>query len=165
MRDSAPLWRGLFFCGRCLLGMSTEQLYREKAKEGRQKAAATSNDLTRLVWREIAKGFERLADMPPPDSVWKVDRKKIAPLVAMDWFCRRGQTYLSFPRAAPRARNRREADDGAVSTALTNECRKIDIEARGPRRAARLHVRPIARRRAAIGAPPEQSVSVLLELA
>jgi hypothetical protein len=56
--------------------MSTEQLYREKAKEAREKAASSSNDLTRLVWLEIAKGFERLADMPPRGPVWKVERKK-----------------------------------------------------------------------------------------
>jgi hypothetical protein len=56
--------------------MSTEQVYREKAKEAREKAAASSNDLTRLVLLEIAKGFERLAEQPPRDPVWKVERKK-----------------------------------------------------------------------------------------
>jgi hypothetical protein len=44
--------------------MVTEELYRQTAKEAGQKAAATSDDLRRLVWLEIAKGFERLADVP-----------------------------------------------------------------------------------------------------
>jgi hypothetical protein len=43
--------------------MATEQLYRQRAKEAREKAAATSDDLSRLVWLEIAKGFERLPDV------------------------------------------------------------------------------------------------------
>jgi hypothetical protein len=72
----SPAPAGLFFYGRCSLSMSTEQVYREKAKEAREKAAASSNDLTRLVLLEIAKGFERLAEQPPRDPVWKVERKK-----------------------------------------------------------------------------------------
>jgi len=56
--------------------MATEQLYREKAKEAREKAAASSNEFTRLVWLEIAKGFERLAEQPARDPVWRVERTK-----------------------------------------------------------------------------------------
>ncbi len=56
--------------------MATEQLYRERAKEAREKAAASSDEFTHLIWIEIAKGFERLAEQPPRDSVWKVERKK-----------------------------------------------------------------------------------------
>jgi hypothetical protein len=56
--------------------MATEQLFRERAKDAREKAAATTNELTKLVWLEIAKGFERLAEQPARDPVWKVERKK-----------------------------------------------------------------------------------------
>ena len=44
-------------------------------------AAATSDDLSRLVWLEIASGFERLADMPgkTPWHVERVEKKKEEP--------------------------------------------------------------------------------------
>ena len=48
--------------------MPTEQLFRERGKEAREKAAATTNELTRLVWLEIAKGFERLAESVGPSA-------------------------------------------------------------------------------------------------
>jgi hypothetical protein len=58
--------------------MATEDLLRQRAKEAREKAAATTDDLSRLVWFEIAKGFERLADAPgkEPWHVERVERKK-----------------------------------------------------------------------------------------
>jgi hypothetical protein len=58
--------------------MATDQLFRDRAKEAREKAAATSDDLSRLVWIEIAKGFERLAEVPgkTPWHVERVERKK-----------------------------------------------------------------------------------------
>jgi hypothetical protein len=58
--------------------MATEQLCRQRAKEAREKAAASSDDLRRLVWLEIAKGFERLADVPgkTPWHIERVERKK-----------------------------------------------------------------------------------------
>ena len=61
--------------------MATEELYRQRAKEAREKAAATSDDLRRLVWLEIAKGFERLADAPgkTPWHVERVENKKEEP--------------------------------------------------------------------------------------
>jgi hypothetical protein len=37
--------------------MATEELYRQRAKEAREKAAATGDDLRRLVWLEIARGL------------------------------------------------------------------------------------------------------------
>jgi hypothetical protein len=59
--------------------MATEELYRQRAKEAREKAAATSDDLS--VWLEIAKGFERLADAPgkTPWHVERVENKKEEP--------------------------------------------------------------------------------------
>ena len=54
--------------------MATEQLYRERAKKAREKAAAASDKLSRQTWLEIAKGFERLAEQPPRDPVWRVER-------------------------------------------------------------------------------------------
>ena len=56
--------------------MATEQLYRERAKKAREKAAAASDKLSRQTWLEIAKGFERLAEQPPRDPVWRVERVK-----------------------------------------------------------------------------------------
>ena len=53
--------------------MATDQQYREKAKEAREKAAATSDDLSRLVWLEIANGLARLAEQPEKDPVWRVE--------------------------------------------------------------------------------------------
>ena len=54
--------------------MATDQQYRERAKEAREKAAATSDALSRLVWFEIANGLERLAEQPAKDPVWRVER-------------------------------------------------------------------------------------------
>ena len=58
--------------------MTTEQLFRDRAKEARETAVATSDDLSRLVWLEIAKRFERLAEVPgkTPWHVERVERKK-----------------------------------------------------------------------------------------
>jgi hypothetical protein len=54
--------------------MTTADLYRQRAKEAREKAAATADELSRLVWLEIAKGFEKLAEQPERDPVWRVER-------------------------------------------------------------------------------------------
>ena len=58
--------------------MATEQQYRERAKEARQKAASATDETTRRVLLEIANGFERLADLlgKTPWHVERVDRKK-----------------------------------------------------------------------------------------
>jgi hypothetical protein len=56
--------------------MATEQRYRERAKEAREKAASASDKTSRKTWLEIAKGFERLAEQPPRDPVWRVERVK-----------------------------------------------------------------------------------------
>jgi hypothetical protein len=54
--------------------MATEQAYRERAKEARQNAAATSDETIRRTWLDVAKGFEQLADLPARDPVWRVER-------------------------------------------------------------------------------------------
>ncbi|HEV2550710.1 MAG TPA: hypothetical protein VGU20_25585 [Stellaceae bacterium] len=54
--------------------MTTVDLYRQRAKEARGKAATASDELSRLVWLEIAKGFEKLAEQPERDPVWRVER-------------------------------------------------------------------------------------------
>jgi hypothetical protein len=54
--------------------MTTADLYRQRAKEAREKARATRDELSRLVWLEIAKGFEELAEQPERDRVWRVER-------------------------------------------------------------------------------------------
>jgi hypothetical protein len=58
--------------------MATEQLYRERAKEAREKAEAATDKTNRQTWLEIARSFERLAEMPgkTPWQVERVDRKK-----------------------------------------------------------------------------------------
>jgi hypothetical protein len=56
--------------------MALEELYRQRAKEAREKAAATSDDDIRRIWLEIARGFEWLADRPGRDPVWRVERVK-----------------------------------------------------------------------------------------
>jgi hypothetical protein len=43
--------------------MANEQLYRDRAKEARKKAAAATDETTRQLLLEVAKGFERLADL------------------------------------------------------------------------------------------------------
>jgi hypothetical protein len=44
--------------------MSTDQRYRERAKEAREKAELATDETSRRTWLEIAKGFERLAEQP-----------------------------------------------------------------------------------------------------
>jgi uncharacterized alpha-E superfamily protein len=56
--------------------MTTTDLYRQRAQEAREKAAAVRDDLSRLVWLEIAKGFEKLAEQPERDPVWRVEQVK-----------------------------------------------------------------------------------------
>lgn len=52
--------------------MSTDQRYRERAKEAREKAEVATDETSRRTWLEIAKGFERLAEQP--ERVWRVER-------------------------------------------------------------------------------------------
>jgi hypothetical protein len=54
--------------------MTTADLYRQRAKEAREKAATARNELSRLVWLEIAKGFEKLAEDPERDPIWRVEQ-------------------------------------------------------------------------------------------
>ena len=58
--------------------MTTEQLFRDRAKEAREKAAAAADETSRQIWLDIAKGFQRLAEVPgkTPWHVEKVERKK-----------------------------------------------------------------------------------------
>jgi hypothetical protein len=58
--------------------MATDQLFRDRAKEAREKAATAKDETTRRTWLEIAKGFDRLADVPgkTPWHVEKVERKR-----------------------------------------------------------------------------------------
>ncbi len=56
--------------------MSTDQRYRERAKEAREKAETASDEASRRTWLEIAKGFERLAEQPEREPVWRVERVK-----------------------------------------------------------------------------------------
>jgi hypothetical protein len=56
--------------------MSTDQRYRERAKEAREKAAAADDETSRQTWLEIANGFERLAEQPEREPVWRVGRVK-----------------------------------------------------------------------------------------
>ena len=58
------------------LYMATDQRYWERAKEAREKAEAAGDETTRRTWLEIAKGFERLAEQPSRDPVWRVERVK-----------------------------------------------------------------------------------------
>jgi hypothetical protein len=51
--------------------MSTDQRYRERAKESREKAEVAMDETSRRTWLEIAKGFERLAEQP--ERVWRVE--------------------------------------------------------------------------------------------
>jgi bacterioferritin (cytochrome b1) len=53
--------------------MATEQLYRDRAKEAREKAAVAKDETTRQLLLEIAKGFERLADLLE-ETPWHVER-------------------------------------------------------------------------------------------
>ena len=54
--------------------MATEDLYRQRAKEAREKAAATNDDDIRRIWLEMANGFEWLAARPGRHPVWRVER-------------------------------------------------------------------------------------------
>jgi hypothetical protein len=55
--------------------MSTDQRYREKAEEAREKAAAAGDrEDIRNMWLEIAKQFEWLADRRASDPAWRVER-------------------------------------------------------------------------------------------
>jgi hypothetical protein len=58
--------------------MATEQLFRERAKEAREKAEAAHDETGRRTWLEIANGFEHLADQPgkTPWHIERVERKK-----------------------------------------------------------------------------------------
>jgi hypothetical protein len=58
--------------------MPTEQQYWERAKEARKRAASATDETTRRLLLEIAKGFERLADLigKTPLHVERVERKK-----------------------------------------------------------------------------------------
>jgi len=58
--------------------MATADIYREKAKEAREKAEAATDKTSRHTWLEIARSFERLAEVPEksPWHVEKVERKK-----------------------------------------------------------------------------------------
>ena len=56
--------------------MATDQRYRERAKEAREKAEAASNETSRRTWLDIAKGFEWLAEQPEREPVWRVERAK-----------------------------------------------------------------------------------------
>jgi hypothetical protein len=54
--------------------MGTEELYRERAKEAREKAKATPDYDTRSLWLKIAEAFEWLANQPEREPVWRVER-------------------------------------------------------------------------------------------
>ena len=58
--------------------MATEQLYRDRAKEAREQAEAATDETSRQLLLEIAKGFERLADLLEKTAwhVERVERKK-----------------------------------------------------------------------------------------
>lgn len=56
--------------------MATYQRYRERAKEAREKAETAGDETSRRTWLEIAKGFERLAEQPEREPVWRVERVK-----------------------------------------------------------------------------------------
>jgi hypothetical protein len=58
--------------------MATANLYRQRAKEGREKAEAAHDETSRRTWLEIASGFEHLADQPgkTPWHIECVERKK-----------------------------------------------------------------------------------------
>ena len=56
--------------------MTTEDLYRQRAKEAQEKAAAAGDrEDIRHMWLEIAKQFEWLADRRR-DPAWRVERVK-----------------------------------------------------------------------------------------
>ena len=60
------------------MAITTEQQYRHRANEAREKARTATDETNRQRWLEIARGYERLADAPgkTPWHVEKVERKK-----------------------------------------------------------------------------------------
>ena len=57
--------------------MALKELYQERAKEAREKAAAAGDrEDIRNMWLEIAKQFEWLADRRARDPAWRVERVK-----------------------------------------------------------------------------------------
>jgi len=57
--------------------MALKELYQERAKEAREKAAAAGDrEDIRHMWLEIAKQFEWLADRRARDPAWRVERVK-----------------------------------------------------------------------------------------
>jgi len=57
--------------------MALKELYQERAKEAREKAAAAGNrEDIRNMWLEVAKQFEWLADRRAQDPAWRVERVK-----------------------------------------------------------------------------------------
>ena len=57
--------------------MALKELYQERAKEAREKAAAAGDrEDIRNMWLEIAKQFEWLADRRASDPAWRVERVK-----------------------------------------------------------------------------------------
>jgi hypothetical protein len=56
-KPTPPSWHGHD-------AIATDQRYWQRAKEAREKAAATTDGTDRQTWLEIAKGFERLAEQP-----------------------------------------------------------------------------------------------------
>ena len=57
--------------------MATEQQYRERAKEAREQAEASSDPDNRRLWLEVARVYEHFADLPGRTwHVQKVEPKK-----------------------------------------------------------------------------------------
>jgi hypothetical protein len=53
--------------------MASEHLYRQRAKQAREKAEAAT-EARRQSWLEIARAFERLANQPEREPVWRLER-------------------------------------------------------------------------------------------
>ena len=62
----------------CLSTMVTEQIYRDRAKEARREAKATTDPQKRRLLLEVAKAYEHFVDLPgkTPWHVERVERKK-----------------------------------------------------------------------------------------
>jgi hypothetical protein len=57
--------------------MTAEDLYRQRAKEAQERAAAAGDrEDIRHMWLEIAKQYEWLADRRASDPAWRVERVK-----------------------------------------------------------------------------------------
>ena len=54
--------------------MATEQEYRDKAKEAREKAETSGNPKSRRLWLEVAQAYERLGNLLPGKTPWYVER-------------------------------------------------------------------------------------------